>query len=290
MQKYFSVTSSDRDILKKDILRELVYRRAEELFVFKNAVVEMPVDALEAKFDIPKVTRFTPEQVMEGAVAGMQQLGFYQVTASLQKYQTRVRITDESKIRQIANNQVQMSIEAAAQGMAYQMDYEIVTALLAATGNNVAAGTAWDASTSGPSPATDIADAIGKILTGTTILPQDVKAIGVYYPAGLLGHILKPMEIGDLRETFKTWAGTELGLSFFPTRMLTNRALVVLKSPETALHMTYSGGNMPLAEQERIVGVGEDYLITRYFVTKVLPDSSTVATNSRLCTINGITT
>ena len=41
--KYFEATTSDKDILKQDILRTLIYRKAEKMLVGANACQMMNV-------------------------------------------------------------------------------------------------------------------------------------------------------------------------------------------------------------------------------------------------------
>lgn len=288
MMKYFDATVSDKDILKKDIIRDLVYLKAEELLVSKNAMVQMPVDALDVKFDIPTATKFTPQEVSEGAVADYSRLQFFQVYANLKKYQVRVLITDESKARQIANNQVQMSIDAAARGLAYQIDYNSFAALSAGAGNTVAAGAVWTSGTA--DPATDIANAMGAVIDSTTLTDADFSNMYIFYPAKVFGHLAKPIQVGEIQQTLKNWAQKEYNINLFPTRMLTTSALCVVKSMETAIHMTYSGSAIPTAEEERYVGVGDMFLITQYFTDKVIPYASGQTTSKRICSITGVCT
>lgn len=288
MMKYFDATVSDKDILKKDIIRDLVYLKAEELLVWKNAMVMMPVDALDVKFDIPTSTRFTPQEVSEGAVADMSRLQFFQIYANLKKYQTRVLITDESKARQIANNQVQMSIDAAARGLAYQIDYNMASAISAGSGNSVAASAAWTGGTA--DPATDIANAMGEIINNTTLTDADFSNMYIFYPAKVFGHLAKPIQVGEIQQTLRNWAQKEYNINILPTRMLSTSATCVVKSMETAVHLTYSGSAIPTAEEERYVGVGDMFLITQYFADKVIPYASGQTTSKRICTITGVCT
>lgn len=288
MMKYFDATVSDKAILKKDIIRDLVYLKAEELLVGKNAMVMMPVDALDIKFDIPSTTRFTPDEVAEGAVADYQKLTFFQIYANLKKYQTRVLITDESKARQIANSQVQMSLDAAARGLAYQIDYNIFSALNTGAGNTTAAGSVWTGGTA--DPATDIANAMGEIINTTTLTDADFSNMYIFYPAKVFGHLAKPIQVGEIQQTLRNWAQKEYNINIMPTRMLSTSAMCVVKSMETAVHMTYSGSAIPTAEEERYAGVGDMYLITQYFTDKVIPYASGQTTSKRICTITGVCT
>ena len=50
---YNGVITSD-DEVKKELLREIIYLKAEELMVWKNAVVMQGMDGLELKLMLPK--------------------------------------------------------------------------------------------------------------------------------------------------------------------------------------------------------------------------------------------
>jgi len=303
MYKYFgSVTTSDREMLRMDIMRELLYKQADELLVMKNAVNMMAIGNLDVKFDIPTTTRIAPEQISEGSLAGISKLDFFQTPISMLKYQTRIRVTDEAKARQIANNQIQMSLVATARGLAYQMDADIASALVAGAAQTTAATYTWDSLSA--TPATDFANAIGKIFKNTNILDTDIQNIRLFVPAGIWAHMMKPIETGYLRLTVKDWMQSQFGIVIYPSRKLTTSALTVLASPETAMFLTYNGTAVPTAEQERIKGIGDEYILTRYYNTFVVPDSKTnVGTasftdslgnavignkTSRLCTITGV--
>jgi hypothetical protein len=304
MYKYFgSVTTSDRDMIRMDIMRELLYKQADELLVMKNAVNMMAIGNLDVKFDIPAATRIAPEQITEGAAAALSTLKFYQVPVSMVKYQTRIRVTDEAKARQIANNQVQMSLVATSRGLAFQMDADIASCLQAGADQTVAANAVWN-STTAASPATDFANAIGKIFDNTNILDTDIQNVRLFTPAKIWAHMMKPIEVGYLRQTFKDWMQSQFGIVIYPSRKLTTAALAVIASPETAMFLTYNGTAVPTAEQERITGVGEEYVLTRYYNTFVVPDKKanvgsasytdslgnalTGNKTSRICSITGV--
>jgi hypothetical protein len=63
---------------------------------------------------------------------------------------------------------------------------------------------------------------------------------------------------------------------------------VVLPGEQTAHHLTYNGTDIPTAEQRREEGVGDEYIITRYFKTVAIPDTVNGTTTSRLGWISGI--
>lgn len=284
--KYFEATTSDKDILRREVMRTLIYRQAEKMMVGTNACKMVNVNSLDLKFDLPKTTMITPDRVEEMSEADLQRIGFYQITTSLDKYQTKMLISDETKARQLEDAQVNMSLEQAAAGMAYQKDYEIFQVLSAASHHTVNVDTVWTDSTA--DIMVDVAEMIAKILDNTNITEAEIQNMGIYYPAKLFGYMSRPIQIGEIQMTLKNWATREFNIKFFPTRQLTDTALAVLKSSDTAYHFTYTGGAVPLTEVTRKAGVGDEYTFTQYFKSKAIPYAQNQTTCKKIGTFTGI--
>lgn len=290
--KYFGTGYSDRPMEKKDIVRELLYTQADRLLPAKEAVVMRPVPALEFKYDIPKITAINPDRIEEGARSDRKHMEFWQLPISLNKYQTTVVMTDEAKARQMGNYQMSMTMDAVATGMAQTINNEIFAALFAGTGQTVAAAAKWYLDSA--SPAYDVAAACGKIFENTNIMETDLNNLQIYVPASMWSQLNMPKDTGLLYMTIKGWMEREQKVAIQPTRWLggatgtRNGALVVLPGMQTAHHLTYNGTDIPTAESQREIGVGEEYVVTRYYKTVVIPDSVNGTTTSRMCWISGI--
>ncbi|MDD2255199.1 MAG: hypothetical protein PHT97_10850 [Methanoculleus sp.] len=284
--KYFEATTSDKDILRQEVMRTLIYRQAESMIVGANACMMVNVGSLDLKFDLPKTTMITPQQIEEMSEADLQRIGFYQINTSLDKYQTRLMISDETKARQLANEQVNMSLAQAAKGIAFQKDSDIFTTLVAASGNSVACDTVWTDPTA--DIMTDVADMIAEMLDSTMITEADINNLGIYYPAKLFGYMSRPIQIGEVQMTLKNWAQREFNIKFFATRQLTDRALAVIKGTDTAYHFTYTGKAVPLTEFKRQEGVGDTYIFTQYFKSKAIPYAQNQTTCKKIGTFTGI--
>lgn len=284
------VTTSDAGILKTEVLRRIVYLRAEQLMVFKNALPMESMNALEIKLTMPKVTRFDAEQIAEGALSSYQMMSWFDTTGALHKEQIRVMVTDESKARMQADIQTRQSIEAAARGLAWSKDTDIKNTLVAGTGTSVAATEKWNTATAGSADiAYDISAAMDYILSNTYLTEEDLNGMKIFYPAGLKGYLMRPLEAGFMPgQTIKGFAETNYGVTFYPTRQLTTSALIVLNSPETGMHITYNGSAIPTSETQRIVGVGDQYVLTQYFKTFIMPEEEGGTTNKRIYTITGV--
>ena len=290
--KYFGSGVSDLPMDKASLIRELVYRQADLLLPAKNTVVMKPVPVLEFKYDIPKITTIAPTKIEEGTRSERKHMEFWQMPVSLTKYQTTVTMTDEAKARSMGNLQLSMTMNAVATGMAQTINDEIFAAIYAATGVHVHAAQKW--TNESASPAYDVASICGEIFENTNIMETDLSNIQVYVPASMWSQLNMPKDTGLLYLTIKGWMEREQKVSIQPTRWLGGStgvktgALVVLPGEQTAHHLTYNGTDIPTAEHEREMGVGEEYLITRYFKTVVIPDSVNGTTTARIGWITGI--
>lgn len=287
MRKYFEATTSDKDILKKEILRQLIEVRAEELMIGKELIPIDTMDALELKMTLPKVTRFDPEQIAEGGLASYQMLEWFDTTQVMKKEQTRIKITDEAKARMQADIQTRKSIEAAARGLAWSRDTDIFTTLASGYVHTAAADAYWTSDDS--EPAGDIAAAIDTMLTGIYMTDADLVNMKLAVPIGCWGYMNRPVTIGTMDKVM--WANyleQNYRLKILYTRQLTTDAYLVINSPETATQIVYGGSAIPTAESGRIRGIGEEYVFTHYFKTFIMPEAENGTTNHRIYKISGV--
>lgn len=281
-------TVSTGDILDRDVMRDYIYKRADEMLVGTQAVEIRPIDDIAVRMDLPTETKIDPENVAEGAVADETKLNFFQVNALLDKWQQHVLITDETKVRQgVGQEQVALTLDRYAKGLAYKKDYEIFSELDTYAGQTETATDTWDAGSGADIPG-DVADAYGKLLKNTTISEAEIPDVKLFYPVALFGRLANNSDMGNLTVTLKNWIETEFNLTLFPTRMLTTTALLVLKSPETAIHYVYDGTDVPTTETYREPGKGDGTIVTQYYKTKVVPNSSSDSTNNRIVKITGV--
>lgn len=282
----YGVTTSDSDIALENIIKEIVYQKADEMMSGKNAIPVRGTPGLDYKFVIPQNWYLEAEEVAEGARADIKNMPVFEVSGSLKKYQIPVFVNDEVKARQIANAQMQISLDAASAGLAWKKDTEIFSALSTGAGNTVAATAYWDAA--GADPATDIANAIGAILNNTTITDNEINNIGIFYPALLFGHTAKPLQIGDVQESLRSWVKKEFSIGLYPTRQLTTTTLAVVNTPRMGVHYAHDGSAIPGAEQYREAGVGDGYIVTQYFKTVIMPSASGGSTSKYITKITGV--
>jgi len=287
MRKFFEATTSDKDILKKEILRQLVEVRAEELMVGKSLVQMETMDALELKMALPKVTRFDPEHIAEGSAAGYQLLEWFETTQTMKKEQTRIKVTDEAKARMQADVQTRRSIEAAARGLAWSRDTDIFTTLASGYVHTAAAVNYWTGNDA--DPATDIAAGLDTVLNDTYLTDSDLQNMKLALPMRMWGYMNKPVTLGTMDKVL--WAkylADTYRLELVYTRQISTDAYIVINSPETAVQISYAGGDIPTSETGRDIGVGDLYVFTHYFKTFIMPEAENGTTNHRIYKISGV--
>lgn len=294
----FGVRTSDKDALKRDVIRKVLYTEAESMLEFGSAVNMQGIDQLEFGLTLPKIERLDPQEIEEGALGEFQKVDWFNVQTTMKKYQTRLMTTDEAKVRQQHEIQMQYSMTAVARGLAWAKDTEIKDSLIAASGKDISAGGKWDDPSAADIPG-DIAEAIEYVLSNTYMTLADIQGAYLYYPAPIWAYMNQPANPSGITTTkYITngmspveWSQQKYGVTFIPTRQLSDEALLVYKTPETAMHLVYTGSQIPTVEEAREYGVGDMYYVTQYYRTYVLPNSaSDLSKNNRIIRITNIET
>lgn len=280
-------TTTDTDMIDEPVEKQVLFQRAEDLLVGKNAVELVNTDNLNYLYSIPENTKTTPQEIQEMALADYDNLEFFEISGRLRKWQRRFVMSNEAAEDQLEDIQLRLQIENMAKGMAFSKDQKIFSALQAGAGQSQAASVTWQDAAA--KPATDIANALGKIFTNTYITDADISNINIFYPAKLFGHMARPIEIGQLQETLRDWVSREYAINLYPTRMLTTDALAVVKGTQTAIHMQYTGNKIPTYEIAPLPGKGTEYIVTSYDKTLVMPQSESIGTSNYICKLTGVT-
>lgn len=282
---YSGVITSD-DEVKKELLREIIYLKAEELMVWKNAVVMQGMDGLELKLMLPKTRRIDPQKIAEGARARYRKVDWFTISEVMEKESVELMITDEANARGLDNVQMRYSMIAAARGLAWSKDTDIKNTIVNGKGGTTPASGLWTDPTT--DIASDVADCIGAIIDNSELNEYTLGQLQIYYPAGLFAHLNKPVQIGEIKDTIRDYLGRQYDMVFNPTKQLTQNAYVVVPGEETASHIYYTGSDIKLVESEREMGVGERYLITQLFKTFIMPEEENGTTNSKIREITGV--
>jgi hypothetical protein len=290
MQKYNfnGFNTSDEEALKAQLLTEIIYNKADTLYVGGLAMPSITVPNLNYRFSTPTTNRHTMEEIQEGAKADLSNFQWYDTYGELKKYQVRVIVNDEVKAVEGGNMQMDMNIEFAADALGYKKDTDILTALGAGaySDNIIAADLAW--TNEAAQPQNDITLAIAKILENATNLTEaDLRKMVLLYPAKAFGQLSKPIQIGEIQESVENFIGRK-GLKMAWTRNLTTTAVLAVNTPKMGRHIVHDGSKIPGAERWREVGVGDGFLVTQYFDTKIVPYDDGQTTSKFLGKITGV--
>lgn len=287
----FGQLASDKDAMKKEIIRHILYTEAESMLEFGAAVETRTVNELNFGMTLPQVERLDPEQVEEGTLARYQKLGWFDIYTRMKKYQTRLMTTDEAKARNQMDIQMEYTMTAVARGLAWAKDEEIKNQLKTHAGTTIGADAHWDDPAASNIPA-DIAECIKWVLSKTYMNVAQMKGAQLFYPAEMwafMNQPARPNEYTTLGMSPVEWVQQKYGVQFIPTRQLDTEAMLVYKGQETALHLVYSGNAIPLVEQAREYGVGDMWYVTQLYNTHVMPNSQADQTkNNRIIMIDDV--
>jgi hypothetical protein len=296
-------TTSDV-VIQRDIQREVIYRKADLLSVGAKLLPIRNFGVLDVKFEFP--SEFVGEYpVPEGAMAKLEKILWTPFNTSLEKCQVHYLITDEAKARQLENYQRQVGMKRASEAMAVNMDSHILDMIIAgafATNTvNVGAGNEWNSGGVDVDIDGDIGTAINNILSNSNVSLEDIANINMVVPAPVYGELKKLRLIGNVQQKFLDYFKTTYGLGIYPTRYtdaitgkaagISDDAYLVVNTDDAGIIGNFDpqgSMNIPLTEERRQFGVGDEFLFTRFFRAKIQPFSSTDATSHLIARIANV--
>jgi len=274
-------------VIKADILREVIWKRADILAVGVKVAGVREFDRLDIKFSFP--SELPGEYpVPEHGSADLSALEWTDFGLSLRKCEIRFLITDEAVMRGLDQQQYQSCVRRASERLAILKDQNILDKIMAGAGKTVTAVAAWDTATA--EPATDVVKAIGQILETRGVVEEDVRNMALMLPVRAYAQILKLQEINQIKQSIRDWLRETYGLQILPSKYLTKDGYLLIKGPETVTHGVLRPGvrGIPQTETKRHEGIGTEYCIRQFFDTVVVPDSKEVTTSGRICKITGV--
>lgn len=288
LQALLSAEATTDDVIRRNIIKEVIYKEANLLAVGTKVMPTRQLSELDIKMNYPE-DMAADYPVPEGAPGIRAEAPVWvEYDLSLPKGRTRWVITDEAKMRQLSNYQMEFTRRKASEALAIKKDAEILDVINTGAGQTVtvAGGYEWDAASAAPED--DIIDAISAILDNSNINETQIKGMDILVPTAVFGQLMKLQEIRNIKQSIMDFFEGGYKMKFHPTRYYTDNAYVTVNSPQTCVHFELSTNKIPLVEQDRIKGVGDEYIITQYFKTKVVPESSSQTTSNRICKIANV--
>jgi len=292
-QRKLRQTTTTPDVIKAEIVRQVIYRRADFISQGLKLVGVRQFSGLDVKYQYPsEMTMEYP--VAEGARGGESKINWTTFYMEMQKAEGRFLITDEATMRQLENIQYETGVRRLSEALAKAKDDNIISTLHDyAHTTSVAASASWPAAAA-TSIVKDIKNAINLAVQATGVQPDDIKNMALVLPIRAWTPLLSLTEVENIRIQLGDYIQRSYGLSLHPTKNSTlvngNKALLMIKGPDTAIHgVAAAHPKVPLVEVKRITGVGLEYTVRQFFATRVIPDSSTTSTSQRIIKISGVT-
>jgi hypothetical protein len=283
------------DVVARSVIKNLVYEVSDLISVGEQVINTKELDDLKAEWHVPNSFE-VDYPVAEGARGPRKEIEWYKKELDLWKASVRFLITDEAKIRGQENWQWETSLRRAGEGMAGVIDACILDNLYLYhyTSNDKAASNEWD--TAAGTPEDDLIVVWGNILANSNVTEGELRSAQVVVPVAVYPYLMQIQLINNVQQSTSNFLTSSFGMSFLPTRRTSSNdygyalsggfdgtdALMVIKSPDSAVFGTYNGDAANLVEQAREVGVGDEYNVRRFFNVAVIPRTSSDTTNERL--------
>lgn len=287
-------TTSDI-VVRAEILREFIYRGAGVLTDATILFPEKTYNTLDVKTEFNSNVD-VDYPVAEGGSGKEGRVEWTPFYLTLEKAEGSIKITDEAKIRQYANLQWQTGIKSLARAFARKKNYNILEKMVAGFTLSTATIGAWDGAT--PKIVEDMIAAINAILGDDTadIVMVDIKKMVFALPIKAYNLAAQLTTIANLKMSYLDYMkGNYPGIQIVPFKEISkstglgggNDGYLVVSGEEAGKHGVYRGTEGKLVEDKR-EGAADKHIVRQYFQTKVVPDSSSVATSSRIYQMTSI--
>lgn len=293
---YWGQQLTDANI-KKELIRKIIYHQSDLISVGTKVVDTVNMDALDVKFNYPSdMSGVYP--LADDAVADREKVVWSEFTGALRKAQIHYMLLDSAKLRTVAGTQANINVKKSAEALAKLKDNEIMEVLYAGAGATaVTAGAKWNTTTSDAEK--DVVSAWTKILDESNVNAIELKKMALIVPTDAVEGLKTLTLINNIQRSVEDYLGTNYGINIFMTRSTklgasnSTDALLMVMGGMTAQHLVLSPraagrAGVPLVESERVMGLGNDYLITQWYKTVVIEDGAGDNTNYRICKIQTV--
>jgi hypothetical protein len=279
------MTMSDTAI-RATIVKEVIYRASNLLSVGANLIPTVNINKLDGIFTWPSEMDAV-EELAEGVEGNLDQIVWSKYGFSLKKYRKAFMLTDEAEYRGIGQIQNQTSIKRVAEAFAKKEDADIIDAIVAGapTGSSykvtIGAGNEWNSGNATVDIVADIIKARGIILHNSNVQPPEIRNLGLLVGTNVSSYLMELNLINNVQQTIEQYLKTAYGITLYESRDtdLADNAYLMIPGEGTGRHLVFDIPGANLVEQGRVMGVGQKYMVTKYFATKIEPLSESVATS-----------
>lgn len=279
--------STEDHIYRKQIVRELLYRQAGNLSVGTQIVGNTEFDTLDVQFNFPgEMSAEYP--VAQDSSSSRNRITWEEFDMTLRRGQTRYFIADSAKLRGVDDLQFEMTQERAGEAMARRKDENIL-------GTLKDGATAENTDSNAPDWTADSTDIVSElhnmwtdILVNAPINNMNINNFAVVMPVEVWAETNQVELINNVQQQLQEYLGQTFGFSMFPTKLglheddkvnMQDTSFMMIPGQETALHgilseSAASAEGVPLVEEERQTGKGDEYVVNQWFNTQVMEHES----------------
>jgi len=280
---------------RKEILKEIIYKASNLKVVGTKILPIRNLTNLDVKLQFPTERgkgAIKKYPVPENALPPFEAITWIPYEYTLEKFVDRFIISDEAVIRGQSAIQNQMEVRRVIDAAAKAQDAEILDTVIAGAHTGAGyfvdiAGTyEWDAANADPEA--DVVKALGLIDTYSNVTDAELNSCNLIVHVNVRWVFKQLQLINNVQQTLEQYLKASHGITIMGTRDadLLDAAYLTVPGRDTGEHGIYTGGAVPLVEETRRVGVGQEYLIKKWFKSKVKPESKTDVYSYRIVKIN----
>lgn len=285
-------------VLKEELIRQLLYTESGSLSVGTEIIGSQTMDQRGVEFAYPG--EMSAEYPVEmDTQSGRQRLEWSEFSIKLHRANVRYGISDGAKLEGMGEVQMDRTRRRASEALARRKDENILGTLAGgAFSENEGTHDPWNLDES--NGGMDMVDAIWQmwkdIVVNAPVNSMDTFDMALILPAEVYVEINKLEMINNIQQRMRDYLGQAFGFQIYPTKLgfhdddqpekydgpstTTNyvpqdTAIMLQAGSDTALHgelsaSTAAARNVPLVEQERQFGKGEQYVVSQWFNTAVM--------------------
>jgi len=282
--------------IAENVMRDLVYKKSDLIEVGTRLIPSETYSMLEKQFEFPsELTADYP--VANQGLSSRQKISWSTYNILLEQAQVRFLFADTAILRGIRDETRQKTIRRAGEAMATAVDDNIIDAIEAGINASntvtVADGSEWNAGGVDADIQQDVKDGWSNIFNNSNITTEEIKSLNLLVPAAVYGEFLENQLIGNVTQTLRSYLGNSDGFgvtNIYPSRhtSLTDAAYLIVNSDETGEYAELKTSVIPMEETQRIFGVGNDFLVKKWFNSVIVPASSSVTTSYRIAKIDNV--
>lgn len=282
-------TTSD-DILKRNVIKEVVYKQSDLIAVGTDILPERSFSDLDVDFAFPsEIDAEYP--VEENSIVDRSKVTWQKMGFELLQAEARFMITDMARLREQGNLQNEISTRRAAEALAEQKDQNIISTLLNGSPSQNTE-TLDRSSDEGWDQKGDIENNIlttwNKIFDHSNVRENDLERSHLVVPASVYANLNSLQLINNVQQNLRDYIETSLGLNIHFSRNLDTDAILAVGGEQTGVHGVLSNDQIPFVEEERVMGRGNDYLTRQFFNTGIMEDDGLDEQSYRVAKIENV--